>query len=113
VNLDLLNAIVEAGKRRSVAFYEPPKSIDGVTIRYVKADAYPRSMALAKLDGFLEDSAMRDETYGWGNFIDSEMEVRRLHAQHNEILKASQVGAILSFIDSSLALECAVAEGSA
>ncbi|HEY6927571.1 MAG TPA: SDR family NAD(P)-dependent oxidoreductase [Steroidobacteraceae bacterium] len=110
VNLDLLSRIVEAGKKRALAAYEPPKSIDGVTVHYVRAGSYPRSMALAKLDGFLEEPSMRDDRYGWNQFVANEFNVRRVDAQHNEILKAKNAATILSFVEGSLRTDAARVE---
>jgi thioesterase domain-containing protein len=102
VNLDLLSRIVEAGKKRALAAYEPPRSIDGVTVHYVRAGSYPRSMAVAKLDGFLDEPSMQDDRYGWNHFVANEFNVRRVDAQHNEILKAKNAATILGFVEDSL-----------
>jgi hypothetical protein len=99
VNIDLLNNIVEAGKKRSLAVYEPPTSIDGLRIVYVKAGSYPHSMSLADLDGFLEDPMMRDEKYSWGNFVSNDFDVRHVDAQHNDILKSGNAGIIFGIVD--------------
>jgi len=98
VNIDLLNGIVEAGKKRSLAFYEPPKRIDGLKITYVRAGSYPRSMSLANLNGFLEDPMMRDEKYSWGNFVSTDFDVRHVDAQHNEILKSQNASTIFGIV---------------
>ncbi|MFZ6658982.1 SDR family NAD(P)-dependent oxidoreductase [Undibacterium sp. TJN19] len=108
VNLDLFNNIVEGGKKRSMAIYEPPKNIDGLEITYIKANCYPPSMSLASLDGFLDDSTMRDEKYSWGNFISNDFQVRHVEAQHNEILKSKNAKTILSFVDELIGVKCEI-----
>jgi acyl transferase domain-containing protein/NADPH:quinone reductase-like Zn-dependent oxidoreductase/thioesterase domain-containing protein/acyl carrier protein len=110
VNLDLLSRIVEAGKKRALAAYEPPKRVAGVTVQYVRAGSYPRSMALARLDGFLEEPSMQDDKYGWSQFVANEFNVRRIEAQHNEILKAKNAATILSFVEDSLRTEASRVE---
>jgi thioesterase domain-containing protein len=105
VNVALLRNIFEAGKQRSLAVYEPPGHIAGVTINYVRAGDYPRSMALAKLDGFLEEAAMRDEKYAWSDFVDNRFVVHRVEAQHNAILKARTAKAIVAIIENALGIE--------
>ncbi|MBL8299388.1 MAG: SDR family NAD(P)-dependent oxidoreductase [Rhodanobacteraceae bacterium] len=102
VNLDLLDGIVEAGKKRSLANYLPPRRIDGVRIDYVRAGAYPRSMRLAELGGFLEEAAMCDEKYQWQRFVENEFSVRWVDAQHNEILKSRHAPTILGFVEDAM-----------
>ncbi len=102
LNLRLLGQIIEVGKRRSLASYQPPKNVDGLTINYVRAGNYPRSVSLAKLDGFLDESSMRDEKYAWNRFVGNAFDVRRVPAQHNEILKATHARTIVGFVDQSI-----------
>ncbi|MBD8529964.1 MULTISPECIES: type I polyketide synthase [unclassified Massilia] len=102
VNIDLFSNIAEAGKKRSLATYAPPKNIDGVKITYVRAGSYPRSMSFAQLDGFLDDATMRDEKYSWGDFVGNDFEVHRVAGQHNELLKPVHVDAIVGLVDRAL-----------
>jgi thioesterase domain-containing protein len=62
-------------------------------------------MALAKLDGFLEEAAMRDEKYAWSDFVDNRFVVHRVEAQHNAILKARTAKAIVAIIENALGIE--------
>jgi len=102
VNIELFSNIAEAGKKRSLASYAPPKNIDGVKITYVRAGSYPRSMSFAQLDGFLDDATMRDEKYSWGDFVGNDFEVHRVAGQHNELLKPVHVDAIVGLVDRAL-----------
>lgn len=110
VNVDLLKGIIEAGKKRSLAVYQPPRDIPGISINYLKAGNYPRAMALADLNGFLEEPSMTDDNYSWSNFIDNVFQVYRVSAHHNEILKSDNAAMIIGLIDDLLAATPGTAE---